>query len=207
MLVSAGEIVGPGEPSDGTTKPWQIIATAACGTPPPGYSFRPVGSIIAPGSVRGVTAGCDAGKQVIGGGASLHQGFGQVSIQDLHINSTGVFARGAVEPTGYSGGWSITAWAICANPLPGWRVVDVESPVPVPANTGVRDATAPCQPQQKVLGAAWYVQRNGTTTPMNKYVTRTALAGDRITTRAHAFAGFSEPWSVRARAVCVDYTG
>src|SRR5690349_429401 len=37
LTVSAGEIVGPGEPSDGTTANWFIVATAVCMQRPAGW--------------------------------------------------------------------------------------------------------------------------------------------------------------------------
>src|SRR2546423_353188 len=56
-------------------------------------------------------------------GASLSQGFGQISISELRFGDNLVTASAVDDEDGYSGSWSVSAYAICANPLPGRQVV------------------------------------------------------------------------------------
>jgi hypothetical protein len=164
VVVSAGEIVGAGEASDGTTASWQIEATALCvplssmtlqifsttsafqATPGPGHRTQnpPVQSVDCPG-----------GTKALGMGASLSNGFGQVSIPALRTNSdgTGVQADGETDLDGYSGAWSITAYAICGPALAGLHPANIllsgfDSSSP-------KTLSATCPTGQVVLAASW----------------------------------------------------
>src|SRR3954454_16846181 len=49
LTVGAGEVVGPGEPSDGTTANWRVRAVVACAVPPPGLEIVSSASVFGPG--------------------------------------------------------------------------------------------------------------------------------------------------------------
>jgi hypothetical protein len=203
LLVSAGEIVGPGENSDGTTASWKIRATAVCANPLPGYSIQTSTSTFRRATDQTVLATCPAGKSVVGGGASLSNGFGQVSTILLSSGTAGVLAEGHTDVDGYSGSWSITAYAICANLLPGWHQVQQLSPEDVFLS---RTETAFCPPNQVPIGVGWrtfgavagvvdrYFSRANISTGPNPGVTVSATGPDNT---AH-------PWQLSARAVCVN---
>jgi len=71
LTVGAGEVVGPGEPADGTTANWQVKAIVACATPPPGLEIVVSTSAFGPGTSRPVQANCPSGKILISAGVSL----------------------------------------------------------------------------------------------------------------------------------------
>jgi len=87
VKVGAGEVVGPGEPSDGTTANWSVTATATCANPLPGWQISEHTSVFAPGTSRIVSATCPIGEQAIGAFASLTNGWGQISIDALLLNN------------------------------------------------------------------------------------------------------------------------
>jgi hypothetical protein len=74
-----------------------------------------------------VTANCPVGKRVLGGGATVAGGRGQVVLERLEPVQTATndrFVVGAREDgTGYSGNWRLTAYALCANPLPAYGIL------------------------------------------------------------------------------------
>jgi hypothetical protein len=203
LLVSAGEIVGPGENSDGTTAFWKIRATAMCANPLPGYSIQVGTSNFTHTTSQAGRAFCPAGTSVVSGGASLSNGFGQVSTVLLSVGNGVVEADGQTDTDGYSGSWSITAYAICANnTLPGWHVVRQLSPTDVFLS---RTETAFCSPGQAAIGVGW-----------RTFVTLVGI-GDRYFSRATFSAGpnpgvtvsatgqpTNTPWELAAFAVCVN---
>lgn len=205
LLVGAGEIVGPGENSDGTTASWKVVATVVCANPLPGYSIQVATSDFTNTTSQSARAFCPQGNEsVVSGGASLSNGFGQVSTVLLDVGNGVVEADARTDGDGYSGSWSVTAYAICATTHPsGWNVVQQLSPT---APFASRTETASCAPGQVAIGVGW-----------RSFVTLVGI-GDRYFTRA-AFTSGTNPggvtvsatqvgsppsWQLATRAVCVN---
>lgn len=211
LLVGAGEIVGPGEPSDGTTDSWQIVALAVCANPLPGYSIITRTSDLTQAPNQNIDAECPPSRRLIGGGASLSNGFGQVSIGDLLFgggpNSSHpigfVHAHASTDVDGYSGQWSVSAYAICADPLPGWRddveVGDVDNHL---SKTTARY----CPLGQVVIGVGWSLQPGALDGWADRYIAGAVISNDPdpgATTSAYSFVR-GQPWNLVTQAVCVD---
>ena len=83
---------------------------------------------------RTVAANCPAGKRVLGGGGTVTGGRGQVVLERLEPVQTATndrFVVGAREDrTGYSSNWQLTAYALCANPLPAYGILPSTSGSP-----------------------------------------------------------------------------
>jgi hypothetical protein len=202
LLVGAGEIVGPGEPSDGTTASWRIQATAVCANPVPGYTIVSAVSTFNPGKARAADAFCPTGTVAIGNGASLSNGFGQISIEDNERFDAYVQAVAVDDEDGYSGSWSITAYAICATPLPGLRTVIGASSFD---SSSPKVAFAPCPGGQVLLGGAWSLGASGTTVAEQLLNTRISIGGNTLTGFASEDAnGYSGTWTSRSYATCAD---
>jgi hypothetical protein len=152
LTVSAGEIVGPGEPSDGTTANWFIVGTATCMQRPAGWQVVSQTSRFAPGPSGSITASCPFGKALIGAGESLQQGFGQISTSELRFGDNFVTASAVDDEDGYSGSWSVSAFAVCANPLPGLQIVS--STLPADSNSP-KVIRVDCPGGTRVLSAGW----------------------------------------------------
>lgn len=76
-------------------------------------------------------ASCPPGKRVIGTGARISGGQGEVIITGIIPNATltSVTVTGHEDANGFSGNWTVTAIAICADPLPGLvRAVGIQGP-------------------------------------------------------------------------------
>jgi hypothetical protein len=107
------------EDEDGTTVDWSVTAKAVCATAPPGLQrVSATSELHSDGEVKAVSASCPAGKNVLGTGVEIPGGAGQVVLDDVFPNATltRVLATGVEDQNGYEGDWSVTAYAICANP-------------------------------------------------------------------------------------------
>jgi hypothetical protein len=202
LLVGAGEIVGPGERSDGTTASWKVVANVVCASTLPGYSIQVSSSGLTNRRDNFARIACPPGRALIGGGESLSNGFGQVSTYDLSITPENVTAAAVTDVDGYSGNWSVTAYAICAASAPaGWQQVTQTSA----NNTQLsKSTTAFCPPGQTVIGAGW----NGfTVNNADRYVTRATVSDSpdpSVTAAATAVRDNGVIWPMQARAVCVN---
>jgi hypothetical protein len=204
LLVGAGEIVGTGEPDDGTTADWKIVATVMCANPPPGYSIQAatVTADITTDQPKITEAVCPPGRAVIGGGASLSNGFGQVSIEDLTILPTSVRAKAHEDADTYFGNWSVTVYAICAtSQLVGWHVVPGTSPTDRPLS---KTTTAFCPPGQIVIGSGW--RQSVPAGGIDRYITRASISTNpdpSVTVSAISLTAGPD-WILAADAVCAD---
>jgi hypothetical protein len=102
-----------------TDDSWSVHATPMCATGPPGLQRAAATSQVGPeAEFNSVTATCPAGKNLLGTGGEVPGGFGVIVIDEIRPDAT----LTAVTVTGVRGtnttgaGWSVTAYAICANP-------------------------------------------------------------------------------------------
>jgi len=153
--------VQAGEDGDGTNASWNVVAWATCAFRPTGYEIMSAGIQSDPGTLREAIATCSStSKRVIGAAANLSAGFGQISISTLTFDDTHVFAFGTDDQDGFAGAWAITAYAICADPLPGLRTSPGNSSFD---SNSPKSANAPCNDVagQVALGFGWSVGGSG----------------------------------------------
>ena len=115
-----GSVTATGYETDGTAANWQVHAVAECADPLPGQVLQPASS---PNNSlnKSVTATCPPGTKVIGSGlqtsgASLGDVIPDRITPDAGLNTVTVSAR---EDGPLTRNWVLTAYAICADPLPG----------------------------------------------------------------------------------------
>jgi hypothetical protein len=198
VTVGAGEVVGPGEPSDGTTASWSVGATAVCAVALPGLRIVSQTSAFTTGGRRAITATCPGGTQLVGAGSSLSNGWGQISVQSLDLTSTGATASAIQDEDGYSGSWSVTAYAICANPLPGLHIVLATNQF---GGTPQRVATATCPSGQRVTGGGWNIGGLEQVLAVDMFVADGT--GTTVTGSVDA-DGYTGSWNTAAFAICAD---
>ncbi len=105
------------EQEGGAAFNWDLYAYAVCATRPPGLELVSVES--EPQSdVASAIARCPRGKNLLGVGARISGGGGQVVLDDARPDAalTGVTVTALEDENGYSGTWSVVAQAICADP-------------------------------------------------------------------------------------------
>jgi hypothetical protein len=203
LLVGAGEIVGLGEPADGTPDGWGILATAVCAAGLANYSIRSSTSEFRFGSFRSATVHCLSGS-IIGAGASLSQGFGQVSIKRMTIapslGSASVDAT--TEVAGFDGRWSVTSYAICADPLPGLTAETDRT-----RDTNLRRTNSLfCAAGKAPIGGGWDLPDSGFS--IDTYITRLAVGTTTFpnvsVSAVAADPPRNFPWTLTMQAICAD---
>jgi hypothetical protein len=101
---------------DGFSGEWGLTAYAICATAPTG--LEQVTATSDPDSdPASVTATCPAGKNLLGAGAQIENGVGQVVLDDVRPNAllTSVTVTALEDETGTTSTWFPVAHAICAN--------------------------------------------------------------------------------------------
>jgi hypothetical protein len=188
-------VKGEGAPANWTMTPYR-----RCAYPLPGQelvsSTSPFDS-----SNKQVTATCPTGKRLVGTGAEIHAGNGEVVIDGIVPDAglTSLTAQGAEDQTGYSGVWGVTAHAICANPVQGLELIQTTEP---PDIYGY--ARLPCPYPKQVLGAGGDIvgaTGEGRLLEMSGSQGGNAYAQFRVGPDAD---GISTPWSFTGYAICAD---
>ena len=156
-----------------------------------------------------IFAYCPEGKRVIGGGGRVYDGnSGKVMLtrlQPIHpAEGPDRFEVHAVEPdTGFSGLWTLQAFAICANAtqLPGLEIV---SSTTRPATSSTFKATAlPCPGTKQVIGTGAGIENGGRQVGLQL----SRASGPRDIARATAREdanGYSGSWALTSYAVCAN---
>lgn len=144
---------GAREDANGTGSNWTVRATAMCANPLPGYEI--VSASSSSNSLnKSATAFCPSGKQAVGSGAFISGGLGEVVLNQLVATRTRV---GATAREGDNGGtannWTVTARAICANPLPGQQYITATSPT----NSAAKLQNAVCPAGTQVLSSGYSI--------------------------------------------------
>jgi hypothetical protein len=105
------------EDESGSTGTWELDALGYCANPPPGLELISATSPTS-SSNKSVTATCPSGKNLLGTGAEIVGGLGQVVLDDLTPNDalSSVIVTGLEDGTGFAGEWFLRSYAICANP-------------------------------------------------------------------------------------------
>ncbi|GIJ80422.1 hypothetical protein SAMN05443287_10465 [Micromonospora phaseoli] len=157
---------------------------------------------------RSVTATCPVGKRLIGTGYEINGAFGEVVVDDLRPNGSTVAAPtavtvGAYEADPFAGNWNVTAYAICANPLPGLVRVTAVSATD---SNDFHSATAAC-PTGKVLTGTGFeltgITGDGVVDDLRPNG-GPASAPNAVTVGAYEVDTFLSSWNTRAYAICAN---
>jgi hypothetical protein len=152
-----------------------------------------------------VAATCPPGQNVLGGGATITGGRGQVVLQRLQPTQAadGRFVAAAREDgTGYARNWRLTAYALCSDPLPGYGIL--------PSTSGEASSNSPqstvsfCVGQTqvgfggRVNKGAGQVHLTNLTRDSNGQIAFTSIAAGEDAN------GFDGAWNATAYAVCAN---
>jgi hypothetical protein len=173
---------------------WWIRAFAICADPLPGLTIVST-TTAATSSNKSASAACPAGARVLGGGAAIAGGLGEVVLDALWPDTAAVTAVGFEDVDGAAATWTLTTYAICAQPLPGLVLVTAGS---VGATSA---AVSPmCPAGTAPVGLGWDIS--------SRYGGRILVEG-AIPVAGGAFVGaratdttVAPGWVLAARAVC-----
>jgi hypothetical protein len=159
-------------------------------------------------SPKSVKAHCPRGTRVIDGGATISGGGGnaQVRLTGLAPEGDGFRATASAGTAGYRGQWRLTAYAICAYPLPGLGVSSGWDP-PGMTDQWWKSFTGGCATGQKLLGfGAEVIDRDGN--PATGVALQILRPLEDLTQwHAQAFRvddDYHEAWALQGYSVCAD---
>ncbi|HEX8629199.1 MAG TPA: hypothetical protein VF755_13630 [Catenuloplanes sp.] len=113
---------------------WTLTAYAICANPLPGLVRISVTGALNSTDFHSTTAACPAGKTLTGSGFEVNGATGEAVVDDFQPNGSALAAPTSVSVGAYEAdpdylpNWSLTAYAICANPLPGLVRASIADP-------------------------------------------------------------------------------
>ncbi len=150
-------------------------------------------------TVKSAVVTCPAGKQVIGTGWSIGSVTSGVHVPEVRPTATTVEVVAYEDADGVATDWSVSARAVCADPLPGWEIVTTTSTMTTAAIDRVQ--VAACPSGKKLLGAAGEVSGGGGRVLLDGIVPTSGL----VAVTAHTDGwGSDNIWNLRAHAICAD---
>jgi hypothetical protein len=149
-------------------------------------------------------ATCPTNNSLVGMGASLFGGGGDVAIEQIMPNlTTQSVTVTAKETDPYSGSWEVWAWAMCVpNPAPAGLVV--RTSVPSPSNSSDKSVTASCGPTE-TLFAIGYDVGNGFGEVLVNQVRPdggAGIAATSATVSAYEDDAYAANWTLTAYLLC-----
>ncbi|WP_129575819.1 MULTISPECIES: hypothetical protein [Sorangium] len=189
------------EDAAGTSGNWEVWAIANCADPIPG--LERVQAVSASDSLltKTVVATCPSGKMVVGSGGEITNGLGRVMIDDLRPDSllSSVTVTGYEDALGTTNNWTVTAYAICADPLPGLQRVDAFSA----ANSiGSKWVVVDCPTNTVLLNSGAEISSGLGFVGLNEVGPPNMLFMGTLTTALEMMSGTTNSWTVDAYAIC-----
>lgn len=157
VVVQAYEVAG------GTPGNWNLNGYAVCANPLPGLERKVFATATdsAPFRFKRLDAGvarCSTGKKLLGAGGLVLNApglaaNGSVILDDITPapDLSGVTVTAFEDAAGTAANWTLTAWVVCADPLPGLQLVASSS---FTNSFSFKAASVTCPAGKKVLSAA-----------------------------------------------------
>lgn len=145
-----------------------------------------------------LTADCPAGQVVIGTGAQLTGASGEAHIVEVKPTEDYVYVAAADDEDGSPWGWTLSAMAICADPLPGYEIIAVHT---ASSSSDFRSVEAESTGDKRLVGGG------GTITGGSGQVVIDDLRPgnhDYVVSAYEDDDGHSGSWYLSAYAICVD---
>lgn len=155
---------------------------------------------------KSVSAKCPASKRVVGGGASIDDGGrGKVMLvqaQPVRNASGGdTFDAIAFEPSsGFAFSWTLRAFALCANALPGLGMITHSSET---SSSTFKSVAVACPAGQRAISSGGLIIQPNGETGLQLSRTSGPLDITRVTAREDA-NGYSGSWTLLGFAMCAD---
>ncbi|HET9518560.1 MAG TPA: hypothetical protein VFO77_12630 [Actinoplanes sp.] len=187
---------------------WSVTVYATCADPIAGLVRVSASSASNSNDFRSATATCPTGKTMVGTGYQINGATGEATVDELRPNGSTTSAPtsvtvGVYEGDSFAGNWSVSAFAICADPLSGLVRVSTTG---ASNSNDFHSATATCPAGKRLTGTGFGtlgatgdavaddLRPNGGTTSAPTAVTVGSYEGDAI-------AG---NWRVTAYGICAN---
>ena len=187
------------EVEEGTSLTWAIRVWAVCGNPN-GSMATTSRESASTSSGKGVTVTCPAGKVVLGTGASITGGRGEVVIDEIIPTATTVTATALEDPTGggYFPDWTIRAYARCGDE-PGGRTIVSSTTT---SNSVDKGGSAPCATGKVVFGGGFDIIGGAGETFIDDFIPTTASVLTFGMEHDDGSDDNGRDWSLRSYAIC-----
>jgi hypothetical protein len=188
------------EDETGTTSDWFLRSYAICATPLPGLALV-TGESPNNSSDKSAFAGCLGGKRVVGVGAVIVDGQGQVVLDEVgpFASLTGVAATGIEDENGYANNWTLRVHALCADPPPGLELVTARTdPDSDPASV-----TATCPSGKNLLGTGADISLGLGQVALDDVRPNAALTSTTVTAFEDE-TGLATNWNLIAFSICAN---
>jgi hypothetical protein len=178
---------------------WQVHAYGICGQAPAGLQYIGFQTASNSNSFKSATASCPAGKQLISVGARTTNGGGDVVLDDLRPNAalTSATITGYEDEAGFAGNWSLWAYGVCANPLPGLQLVTTTSP----ANSADKVIGATCPAGKRLHGLGTEIN-GGLGQAIHTGIYPDAALTSAVDIALEDPTGIAGNWYTRVYAIC-----
>ncbi len=194
----------------GTLDGWGARATAICAPALANMSIEYGYTVSSSSSVQLATATCPAGRKVVGNGATVYNAYGHAGLQVMRASTDGtrVYAQAHEEPGGYSGNWSIWAWAVCATAPAGYEIVMTQSSQDDSEST--KNTQTECPPGKALLSAGAAAAFSAPAEVALQFAHAYAYGGDEVLPdKADVFVAENAPtpadWDfIVGQAICAD---
>lgn len=188
------------EADDGAPGNWRLHGYATCAPAPAGLTYVSFSSTSDSSDTKAGSAACPAGRKVIGTGARILGGNGQVVLDDLtpvpSLNSVTVVAY--EDSTGYSGNWSLWAFAVCADPLANLTLQTADT---LPSDSTDDAVGVTCPGGTKVHGLGGAIT-GGTGAVLFGGLYPSADLTQSVAVAIEQNGGYGGNWSTRVYAIC-----
>jgi hypothetical protein len=183
------------EDEDGTSSNWQVRAFAICAKPVGGLERVVATSSTDSSLEKSVVVSCPTGKQVVGAGAELGGGGGEVVLNEIAPTDdelTSVTVRGLEDEDGTASNWFVRGFANCA----------ASSELAVaqgPNDSSAKNQAVSCPAGKQVTGGGGDITGGGGQVVLDEL--RPFATGFRVTAFEDE-TGISSNWFLRAYAIC-----
>ncbi|MFC4117671.1 hypothetical protein [Nonomuraea zeae] len=151
---------------------------------------------------KGVFADCPSGKQVLGAGGSVNQGGSKV-VMDQIVPSSGltrVTVSARETEAGLATNWSVTAYAICANPVAGLERVTATWSAD---SSAAKNVTGSCPAGKNITGIGGSIGDGEGEVLLETVAPLITMTSGR-TSAAEDTTGFAGDWSLTTYAICAS---
>jgi hypothetical protein len=185
------------EDADGTPATWSVTSTAICANVP---GLERVSETLAASSksVMLTGASCPYGKNTLGAGREITGGNGQVHMQSIDPETSSGIAEAYEDGAGTSNSWSLTAYAICADPPPGYEYVYKGAHTGSATSFGL---AVYCSPGKALLGTGGEVGGFGQV-GMTAMTAMSAPSQGAVVAGSEGQGGTALDWWIGASAIC-----
>jgi hypothetical protein len=193
-----GFIGGQREVPPGTAANWRLLVRTVCVDKPAGWQAPISGtSALDSNASKSASVGC-GGKSLIGFGGRINNGAGRAVLTGIVPSNDlkTVRVTGHEVQAGHPGNWSVTAFAVCADPDPGLSRIGVVQPAL--AATPQHDIKT-CPAGSALLSVGASVTGSGQTLLSGTNITTTDTARLRADEDAD---GFGMAWSATVYGIC-----